>query len=359
MKLRSILALVLALTVSVTILAGCAGKDMHTNEDGAPMLALSEDSVKEVASVNGDVITVSDLQYYIYNVSMMQIYQNDPDFSGDVLKVKWDKKLASGKTLQETILSEAIGAAVADLVTVQQGVSAGVQFTDDDKTQMKEQLDHFVNDNGEEQFKLNMQAMGIDSREEYEKLFERMMIIQKVHEDLRENIKQYVPSVEELQPYKNKDKVSVQHVLILTKDGKHENPDVVAKEVLEKAKSGTPFEDLILAYNEDPGATVAGYTFGPGEMVPEFEKASFALEFEEISDIVETEYGYHIIRRIVDISEAQSYWIAKADVKTKDSVLRKISVPDVVNAVVNVQKILQEQIMSQTEEKAEGENNND
>lgn len=358
MKRKSLYALIMVIAISVTMLTGCIGRDMHTSEDGTPMLALLEDSVKEVAFVDGEAITVADLQYYIYHTAMMQIYQNDPDFSGDIAKVKWDEKLKSGKTLEETILDEAMRTAIADLATVRQSVAVEIRFTEEEKAQVKELISSFVTENGEEQFKLNMQAMGIDSQEEYEKIYERVMIVQKMQEDVRDNIGNYVPTVEVLKPYKNKDKASVQHVLILSQDSKHENPEAVAKEVHEKAKSGVPFSELIYEYNEDPGASVSGYTFGPGEMVPEFEKASFALEFNEISDIVETEYGYHIIRRIVDITEAQNYWVAESDVKIKEGILRKISVPDVVNAVVDAQKVLQEQNMSQTEEKTEGENQN-
>jgi hypothetical protein len=78
----------------------------------------------------------------------------------------------------------------------------------------------------------------------------------------------------------------------------------VAEEVLEKAKNGDDFDELITEYNEDPGETLNddgtydGYFFTTGEMVEEFENAAFALDENEISDIVETDYGYHIIKRV-------------------------------------------------------------
>ena len=80
------------------------------------------------------------------------------------------------------------------------------------------------------------------------------------------------------------------------------NDEALAKanEVLEKAKAGEDFDALITEYNEDPGMTSAvnGYYFTYGEMVAPFEETSFALADNEISGIVETDYGYHIIKKL-------------------------------------------------------------
>lgn len=69
-----------------------------------------------------------------------------------------------------------------------------------------------------------------------------------------------------------------------------------AKEVLAMAKEEkSDFEQLILDYSEDERGT---YSFGKGEVDQKFEEAAFNLETGEISDIVETETGYHIIKCI-------------------------------------------------------------
>ena len=66
--------------------------------------------------------------------------------------------------------------------------------------------------------------------------------------------------------------------------------------LLEKAQAGEDFNALMEEYNEDPGEPEEGYYFPTGVMVQEFEDASFALQDGEISDILETSYGYHIIK---------------------------------------------------------------
>lgn len=72
-----------------------------------------------------------------------------------------------------------------------------------------------------------------------------------------------------------------------------------AEEVLKRAKAGEDFAKLAGEFSDDPGSKVQGGDlgfFGQNRMVPEFEKAAFALKPGEISDIVETKFGYHIIK---------------------------------------------------------------
>ncbi len=71
-----------------------------------------------------------------------------------------------------------------------------------------------------------------------------------------------------------------------------------AEEVLAKARKGEDFAALAKQYSDDPGSKDKGgeYTFSKGQMVPEFETAAFALQPGQISDLVETQFGYHIIK---------------------------------------------------------------
>ena len=92
-----------------------------------------------------------------------------------------------------------------------------------------------------------------------------------------------------------------QHILFQTLDKTDEEIEEIrsrALEVLDRAQSGEDFGGLAREFSEDPSAAAGGDigTFGPGLMPPEFEIAAFGLGVGGTSDLVETEFGMHIIR---------------------------------------------------------------
>ncbi len=71
------------------------------------------------------------------------------------------------------------------------------------------------------------------------------------------------------------------------------------KDVQERLKKGEDFADLATKYSDDPGSKARGGDLGyfsRGDMVPAFDKAVFALEVGKTSDIVSTDFGYHIVQ---------------------------------------------------------------
>ena len=70
------------------------------------------------------------------------------------------------------------------------------------------------------------------------------------------------------------------------------------KKILVELKAGKDFTEAAKEYSEDISASIGGDVgfVIKGQMVPEFEKAAYRLKEGEISDVVETEYGYHIIK---------------------------------------------------------------
>ena len=74
----------------------------------------------------------------------------------------------------------------------------------------------------------------------------------------------------------------------------------LAQELKTKITGGESFANLAKQYSIDSSRKRGGDLgyFGRGMMVPEFEKGAFALEKGQVSDIVKTEFGYHIIKRL-------------------------------------------------------------
>jgi parvulin-like peptidyl-prolyl isomerase len=75
---------------------------------------------------------------------------------------------------------------------------------------------------------------------------------------------------------------------------------VLAQEVLKRARAGEDLGRLAVEYSDEPNAGARGGSLGrftKGQMVGAFEAVAFKLRIGEISDIVETPFGYHIIQR--------------------------------------------------------------
>jgi len=100
----------------------------------------------------------------------------------------------------------------------------------------------------------------------------------------------------------NPGKARVRHILILAEKGLSADKKRVkylqAKKILGEVRAGKNFADAAKEYSEDISASDGGDVgfVENGKMVPEFENAVFSLKKGEISDIVETGYGYHIIK---------------------------------------------------------------
>jgi peptidyl-prolyl cis-trans isomerase C len=92
-----------------------------------------------------------------------------------------------------------------------------------------------------------------------------------------------------------------------------------AEELLKRARAGEDFAKLAKENSEDPGSKDKGgeYQFARGQMVPEFESAAFSLKTNGISDIVTTQYGYHIIKLSEKIP-AKKVELAKVSSEVKD-----------------------------------------
>lgn len=92
------------------------------------------------------------------------------------------------------------------------------------------------------------------------------------------------------------EEVKASHILILSTT---ENAEAKAAEVLEELKAGKNFEELAKAHSQDPGSGAKGGDlgfFGRGRMVKEFEDIAFQLKVGELSGVVKSQFGYHIIK---------------------------------------------------------------
>lgn len=116
---------------------------------------------------------------------------------------------------------------------------------------------------------------------------------------------------------------SVRHILLLTQ-GKTEAEKAEARkkieDILVKAKAGEDFAALAKQYSEDPGSKDNGglyENFGRGQMVKPFEDAAFLVPVGQISGVVETSYGYHIILVVDRKKETRPFEEVRAEIESR------------------------------------------
>jgi len=111
------------------------------------------------------------------------------------------------------------------------------------------------------------------------------------------------------QPQPPREMFGAKHLLVMYQGSRRAAPSVTrtrdeakarALEALQKARAGMRFEDVVVMYSDEPGAASRGGDLGrfpKGAMVPEFQVAVEALKPGELSAVVETPFGFHVILR--------------------------------------------------------------
>ena len=124
------------------------------------------------------------------------------------------------------------------------------------------------------------------------------------------------------QQYSTPEQVRASHILLKTEGKDDAAVKKQAEDLLAKVKGGADFAQLATTHSEDDTSKVKGGDldfFGKGSMVPEFDKVAFSMKPGEISDLVKTQYGYHIIK-VTDKKEASTKPLAEVRAQIEDQV---------------------------------------
>lgn len=152
----------------------------------------------------------------------------------------------------------------------------------------------------EEMFNMQLQYMGISEEQFKEQLASDLKLRKLVEPEIEVTEEEVQTFYEENQEqFGTPEQVRASHILLKKEDKE------LAEKILSEVKNGGDFAALAKEYSEDSSAAQGGDLgyFGRGQMVPPFEEAAFSLEVNEISDLVESQYGYHIIK-VTDKKEA-------------------------------------------------------
>ncbi|MCC3869185.1 peptidylprolyl isomerase [Terrisporobacter mayombei] len=274
---------------------------------------------KAVATVNGQDITLGNYQKLLaLNKSSMESY-----YGSDI----WSKEMEGGKTYKDTLKEMVLETMIGSEVIYQQAEKEKVTPTD---KQVQEQIDSFNESiKNKNDYKENLKKIGIN--EDFLKFqFTRDLANSNLQEKFEKDTKISEADMKKYYEDNKKsfytDTVTASHILLKTQDKegkelsaeKKKEAKKKAEEALAKVKAGEDFAKVAKEYSQDSSASNGGDlgSFGKGQMVPEFEKAAFNMKKGEISDIVETQYGYHIIKITDRVDKQETYDDVKDKIKT-------------------------------------------
>lgn len=127
-----------------------------------------------------------------------------------------------------------------------------------------------------------------DLKDWYKEQFKVQTLLDKISQDITLTDEEKAQAEEE---HKDEMEIKARHILISDR--------AKAEKILAEIRGGLDFVEAAKQYTEEPGGKERGGDlgyFGKGDMVEPFEQAAFALKPGEVSDIVQTEFGYHIIK---------------------------------------------------------------
>ncbi len=206
----------------------------------------------------------------------------------------WETK-ADGVTLEENVKNIAL-AQIAQIKTMNlMAEKYEVELSDEEEARAENAAKAYYETLGKREIEL----LGVSEK-----------AIRALYQEFARAEKMYQYTIKDINPEISDDEartITVQHILIKTYalDGTGKKIEYTeeakqdayrrAIEALSQAREDEDFDALIRKYSEDDRST---YSFGKGEMEESFETAAFNLGTGEISDVVETEFGYHIIKCI-------------------------------------------------------------
>lgn len=314
--MRRALAAGLSLVLAAGLLSGCSGSAADPIQ--AVMGADSGLTSKTVMfTVDGNDVTAEDLFFWLaqgadYVVSYSSaLGQEEPDWTMETMED------GESKTLNDYVKDGAKERAVLYSVMEGKAKEYGFDFTSEDKTAYEEELAQAKEDLGGEDAYLDWLARNCLSQAGMEKLSSVGVLYQHMLDGLFRDGGKYAPTAEELSTYAvENDYLAAKHILLLSRDmttgaalsedevaaKKAQAEDILAqlRAITDQKELEKTFDKLMNQYSEDTEleSNPDGYTFTAGQMISEFEDATRALEFGQVSDIVESDYGYHIILRL-------------------------------------------------------------
>lgn len=259
------------------------------------------------ATVNGEDIALERYEREYKVQAQQAVAQYGADF------LKQEAQDGSKKTMGELMRENTLENLISLEVIKQDAKKNKITVSDEEVNKELDNMKKMYG--GEEQFKKVLEAnkMGMDELKEY---ISTNLLMRKYQEKM---LKDLEPKEDEMKAYyeKHKDEfktVEASHILVET--------EKEAKAIKKELDGGADFAKLAKEKSKDTQSAKNGGSlgsFGPGQMVKEFDEKVFSMKPGEISDPVKTQFGYHIIKldKINDSFEASKDAVKEAMIKER------------------------------------------
>ncbi len=265
---KFVLMVVLVLS-SMFFMLGCG---QNTDESG---VKISEDTL---VLVNDNQISLSK-----YNDSFTLVEKSYNDLYGEDV---WTNDI-NGKNFKQIIKEEILNTLISEQLIKENVKASGFEVDEEEVNKDYEQFMEVVNQREELKTFYEEHNLG---EEFFKEQIRGQLMVEEFRKEIIDEVKKDTEKLDEL--YRTYTvKVSASHILV--------EDEETAKTVLEKIKADEDFAELASEYSKDPGSASNGGSLGyfpRGVMVPEFEEVAFNLKVGDVSDIVKSQFGYHIIK---------------------------------------------------------------
>lgn len=308
-------AITAALAFAVVTLSPSNGFTSGTMQEGLCYEATGVAPDAIVASLNGNGASADLIAYWIgYDVSYLDSYMQY--YTGSSLD--WDYTLSDGTNITDYIKSNVYSSVKQHLVLENLANKYGVTLTEGQESAMADSDQSYIDQYGsEEAFEAEIAKLGM-RRETYDRVARSNYLYQNLYQLYNTEGSALYASDEDLAVYAaDQNYITADHILLSTKDlttgealtdEQKAEKKALAEEIKQKLDAcegdidelTALFQELADQYSEDPGRETypTGYTFTTGSMVQEFEDAAYALSEGEVSEVVESSFGYHILLRL-------------------------------------------------------------
>lgn len=263
------------------------------------LAACGRDNDPVVARVDGIDILASDVRIHMEQSEEMVLWDHQM-LTGEQV-TDFNRIHPSGMTFYRTIREEAVRVAASYIVFLEMAAELNIGLSEFEQSLIDNEIERNIDLFGEDEYRAMLREGGYRDIDQRAGMYAFHFILNNMIEFLLTNETYFEAFAHHMPPEPvYPDLYGAMHILTMFDHfDTYEEAYAFASALLERVNAGEDFAMLMSTYSHDHGLLdfPAGYTFAEGNMQLPFEQATRALEIGETSGLVETVFGYHIIKR--------------------------------------------------------------